>query len=223
MRMHKYVKRTGVAGNYTYWYQMPDGSIRPGDNKSQKAGQIEHAHRLVGGRDSGHHKLNNNKIAKQVGLTSHHIEALSMSGIKHDFEDEHLKEAAGDSKEERIDSLKKLISERKRVATSDDSGKKKELAKNKADKAKETRKKVTSKKKAKVVESKTLGKSDLVRNNSSQVNFVMASGLNARLVIREKEEANSFIRKSLRELSKSEKIALIRDIIKRRDVETFIK
>jgi len=116
---HKYVKRTGYPGKYVYWYKMPDGSIRPGDENQQRTGAVEHASRLVAGKGE-HHEMSHKEIASKTGLDAAHIKEIESNmkaheknGRKpHDYDKSHLREAATDSHHERREKYQKEIDKR---------------------------------------------------------------------------------------------------------------
>jgi hypothetical protein len=116
--MTKYVKRTGHSGDYKYWYEHPDGSVKPGDDSQQRSGKKEHAHRLVAG--SATNSLDHASIAKETGIDEAHIKNLytNMKSHKqngrsgHDFDDKQIKEASGDTRDTRRGRLQKYIDER---------------------------------------------------------------------------------------------------------------
>lgn len=112
---HKYVKRTGSPGNYKYWYKMPDGSLKAGDDDQSK-GRLEHIKRmLLSHRDhagtAGHHTMNHDQIKAHTGAQGKEfatakkyvdrIKRYNRAGgqqwngrhFDHDFGPEHLAEA----------------------------------------------------------------------------------------------------------------------------------
>lgn len=102
MRTHKYIKRTGVPGAYRYWYKMPDGSIQSPDD-AQHQGKIDHAKRLLLGKDRGHHNMSTQEIAAHVGLEHDKVQSakrnLARHGTEwrgrtfsHGYSDEHIAE-----------------------------------------------------------------------------------------------------------------------------------
>lgn len=117
---HKYIKRTGSPGNYSYWYKYPDGSIRQGEPDQQRSGRREHAHRLLAGRSGGQHKMTNEQISKETGAESSHVQSLETNmkhharrgRAGHDFEDEHLTEASGDTMQSRKEKLQSELESR---------------------------------------------------------------------------------------------------------------
>lgn len=60
---HKYIKRTGSKGSYTYFYA-------DGTSSSGSKAKSDHVMRLIVGREKGQHSLSNKQIAEEVGLTS---------------------------------------------------------------------------------------------------------------------------------------------------------
>lgn len=112
---HKYVKRTGSPGNYKYWYKMPDGSLKAGDDDQSK-GRLDHIKRLlISHRDhsgsQGHHAMNHDQIKQHTGAQGKEfatakkyvdrIKRYNRAGgqqwngrhFDHDFTPEHLGEA----------------------------------------------------------------------------------------------------------------------------------
>ena len=101
MRTHKYLKRTGTPGNYTYFYKMPDGRVVAGNDVQQKQGRVEHAKRLLAGRRDGVHSMTHEEIAAETGHDVGKVRSMDsnltrdqrLRGRAHDFEEHHLKEA----------------------------------------------------------------------------------------------------------------------------------
>ena len=91
---HKYVRRTGGPGNYTYWYKIPGDAVglRPHDDvgaaralgttteKLHAHAKKDHLKRLVRGKRSGVHSQSNAKMAAQVGVPKE--KAAHESGIQ---------------------------------------------------------------------------------------------------------------------------------------------
>jgi hypothetical protein len=110
-KSHKYIKREGTPGNYTYFYYDPaTGQLKAGDD--QEHGKKDHARRLIASRAAGHHAMDNDKIANEVGVTAkrirEHISNLTQAGRRknptaespiqhaHDYEEHHLHEGHKD-------------------------------------------------------------------------------------------------------------------------------
>jgi hypothetical protein len=113
-RTHKYVKRTGSPGNYKYWYKLPNGELVAEDDK-QEMGKLDHIKRLIVARSKGHHEMDNDAIARHVGIDKKKVGSaernLRRAGRQwqhgttgaqrqfsagHDYTDEHLAEAKAD-------------------------------------------------------------------------------------------------------------------------------
>ena len=68
-RTHKYIRREGSAGNYTYYYSDGSGGERAASSdKDKEKAKIDHAKRLALGRRLGKHTKTDAQIAEEVGL-----------------------------------------------------------------------------------------------------------------------------------------------------------
>ena len=106
---HKYVKRTGSPGNYKYWYRMPDGSLKAGDEsggpKGAKASPERGAKRKAAVEKMGS-KLKQG-IARQKGDKQAARSAASKQAGKKE----------GEPKKDRAADLKGEIAKKKAVET----------------------------------------------------------------------------------------------------------
>ena len=123
-RTHKYIRREGSAGDYTYYYSDGSGGERAASShKDKEKAKIDHAKRLALGRRLGKHTKTDAQIAEEVGLPVNKVRNASATVSRgvHGYSATEAAEASGPASTgttEALSGATRVVEERARRRSS---------------------------------------------------------------------------------------------------------
>ena len=122
-RTHKYIRREGSAGDYTYYYSDGSGGERAASSdKDKEKAKIDHAKRLALGRRLGKHTKTDAQIAEEVGLPVNKVRNASATVSRgvHGYSATEAAEASGPASTGTTEALSGFARRRRRARTADE-------------------------------------------------------------------------------------------------------